>query len=241
MEHYTYDSDEIQIDLLEIFAALKRKIWLILAAALVMGGLAGAFSKFVLAPKYSSTSMVYVLSKETTLTSLADLQIGSQLTKDYKVMITSRPVLESVIETLDLNMGYRELRSKISIDNPADTRILSITVEDIEPNRAKLLVDEVAKASSEYIGDIMEMIPPKIIESGEIPSAPFSPNTRKYVMMGVLFGMVLVCGIVTIQVILNDTIQTEEDVERYLDISVLAVVPVKGGKLADRKKKNKRK
>ena len=42
--------------------------------------------------------MVYVLSKETTLTSLADLQIGSQLTKDYSVMITSRPVLEQVIK-----------------------------------------------------------------------------------------------------------------------------------------------
>ena len=71
---------------------------MILGIIILFGGVAGAFSAFVLTPQYKSTAMVYILSKETTLTSLADLQIGSQLTKDYSVMITSRPVLEEVIE-----------------------------------------------------------------------------------------------------------------------------------------------
>ena len=83
-----------------------------------------AFSKIALTPMYTSTSMMYAVSKETTLTSLADLQIGSQLTQDYKVIITSRPVLEEVIGDLDLNISYEILKSKISINNPADTRIL---------------------------------------------------------------------------------------------------------------------
>lgn len=80
-----YDDDEITIDLLEIFLALKKRLWLIILAMVIGGGGAGAFSKFVLVPQYSSTAMLYVLSKETTLTSLADLQIGSQLTKDYRM------------------------------------------------------------------------------------------------------------------------------------------------------------
>ena len=54
---------------------------------------AGAYSRLILTPVYTSTAMVYVLSKETTLTSLADLQIGSQLTKDYSCLLyTSRCV-----------------------------------------------------------------------------------------------------------------------------------------------------
>ena len=120
--------------------------------------------------------MVYVLSKETTLTSLADLQIGSQLTKDYSVMITSRPVLEQVIKNQGLNMTYGQLKARIRISNPADTRILNMTVSDTDPVRAKAIADEVANASSDYIGDIMEMVPPKIIEQGVVPAAPASPS-----------------------------------------------------------------
>ena len=92
---------------MELFYELKKKLWLIILAALIGGGIFGLYSKVILVPKYTSTAMMYVLSKETTLTSLADLQIGSQLTKDYKVMITSRPVLQQVIDELGLEYGYR--------------------------------------------------------------------------------------------------------------------------------------
>lgn len=219
------DNDEIEIDLIQLLMALKRRIWAILAAAVICGGIAGAYTKLVVTPQYRSTAMVYILSKETTLTSLADLQIGSQLTKDYKVIVTSRPVLEDVIQQMNLNLNYIQLKDKITIDNPTDTRILSITVEDPDPVLAKEIVDAVAKTSSEYIGDIMEMVPPKTIEQGVVSANPSSPSTRKNIMLGVLIGVVLVCGIVVLEVILNDTIKSEEDVERYLGITVLASVP----------------
>ena len=142
------------------------------------------YIKILLTPIYKSTAMVYVLSKETTLTSLADLQIGSQLTKDYSVLVTSRPVLEQVIEKQKLDMNVDQLKSKISIGNPADTRVLSITISDTDPIRAQALAEEVAKTSSDYIGDIMEMVPPKIIEEGVPAEKPSSPNVKKNAAMG---------------------------------------------------------
>ena len=35
------------------------------------------------------------------------VQMGSQLTKDYSILITSRPVLTDVIDQLDLDMDYK--------------------------------------------------------------------------------------------------------------------------------------
>lgn len=223
-----HDDDELEIDLLELFCALKQKIWIIILAAVVCGGLAGAFSKFVITPQYSSTTTLYILSKETTLTSLADLQIGSQLTQDYKIIVTSRPVLEQVVEQLDLGLEYKEIREKISINNPSDTRMLSITAQDPDPYMAKEIADAVANTASEYIGEIMEMVPPKIIERGVVAKEKTSPSNGRNAMLGALAGIVLVCGIIVLEVIMNDTIRTEDDVERYLGLSVLAVVPVKG-------------
>lgn len=220
-----YENDEVEIDLMELFRALRHRLWLILLTAVLFGGAAGAFSKFVLTPQYTSTAMVYILSKETTLTSLADLQIGSQLTKDYKIIVTSRPVLEEVIQNLAPEQTYESMKNKITIGNPADTRILSITVQDSDPVRAKTLATAVAEISSEYIGDIMEMVPPKIIEEGVVPKTKSSPSNGRNAMLGAMAGMVLICGAIVLEVILNDTIRSEEDVERYLDITVLASVP----------------
>ena len=90
------NDDEVEIDLLQLFRALKKRILWIVGAGVIMGGAFGLFSKFAITPQYTSTSMVYILSKETTLTSLADLQIGSQLTQDYKIIVTSRPVLSKI-------------------------------------------------------------------------------------------------------------------------------------------------
>ena len=236
MENKMYEDrneDAIEIDVLELLFALRKKLWMIILAAVIGCLGAGIYSKVILSPVYTFTFMVYVLSKETTLTFLADLQIGSQLTKDYSVMITSRPVLEEVIEKQKLSLSYNQLKRMIRISNPADTRILNMSVSDTDPVRAKAIVDAVAKAFLDYIGDIMEMIPPKIIENGVVPDNPTSPNIKKNAALGGLALSVAACGFITLQVIMNDTIRSKKDVSRYLGISVLAVIPENNGEEKD--------
>ena len=79
----------------------------------------------------------------------------------------------------------------------------------------------------------MEMIPPKIIENGVVPDNPTSPNIKKNAALGGLALSVAACGFITLQVIMNDTIRSEEDVSRYLGISVLAVIPENNGEEKD--------
>ena len=213
------------IDLLELFYVLKKKILLILMAALIGGCVAGAYMQFFMTPVYSSMSSILVLSKETTLTSLADLQLGASLTSDYTVLIKSTPVLEQVIENLNLDTTVEELKNQISINNPTDTRILEITVQDTDAAMAKKVVDEIANVSSDYIGDKMEVVPPKVIEVGKIATVRTSPSVKKNIMLGFLLGFVACAGIIVVYAVMDDTIKTEEDIEKYLGVSVLAKVP----------------
>ena len=117
---------------------------------------------------------------------------------------------------MELDLTYKDLVEKVTIDNPQDTRILSISVEDPDPAMAKLIADKIATTSSDYIGDIMEMVPPKLIEEGEVPILKSSPSNVKNALIGGLLGAVLVCGVITVNVVMNDTIRTEEDVTKYL-------------------------
>lgn len=218
-------ADEDEIDLLALFKELTRHIIAIMLCIIVFGGGAFAFSKFLMIPQYSSQSMMYIISKETTLASLADLQIGSQLTNDYQIIVKSRPVLQTVIDQLNLDLTYEEFYSRIELDNPSNTRILTISTMDPDPVLAKDIVDSVARVATDYIAETMEMAPPKMIEEGTVATVKSSPSVFKNTLIGALAGAVLMCGIITVRFLLNDSVTTAEDVENYLGIPVLASIP----------------
>lgn len=231
--------EELQIDLFELLYALKKKILWILVAGLLVGCIAGAYTQIFIAPTYTSTSSMLVLSKETTLTSIADLQLGSQLTSDYQVLIKSTPVMEQVIENLGLNMSTGALKSAVSIENPSSTRILNLSVTSTDPELAKQIVDELASVASEYIADKMEVVPPKVIEEGEIPVYKDGPNVKKNALLGLLAGFAVSGGLVVLFFMMNDSIKTEDDVSRYLGISTLATVPDRKDYIGGKKKGKK--
>ena len=238
---YSPADEEVTIDLREIFYALKKRILLIIAVGLLFGVAAGAITIFLMTKIYTSTASILVISKDTTLTSIADLQLGTQLTKDYKVLITTTSVLEETIENLGIEASPESLRKTLTVNNPSDTRILEISARNPDPEMAKKIVDEVAKVSSLYIADKMEVIPPKIIEEGKIPTVQTSPSVKRNVMVGILLGLVLCGGLVAAMSIMDDTIKTEEDINRYLELSLLASIPDRKDFITSSKKGKKNK
>lgn len=217
---------EDEIDLVWLAYALLKRIWLILVVAVAAACVMAGYTVVRIEPTYASTSTMLVMTKDTTLSSLTNLQIGSQLTKDYSVLITSRPVLEKVIENLELKMNYKTLKGQISIDNPEDTRLLFITVTMNDAKQAKAVVNELSVVASEFIGDKMEVTPPKIVEEGEV-GVKTGPNVVKNTMIGFIIGAFVVCAAIVVLELMNDTIQKEEDIEKYLGVPVLAVIPEK--------------
>ena len=223
------NQDEIRIDLVELLYEFRRKWWILLLSLVIGGSVGFLGSRFLLIPKYTSTATLYVLSKDTTLTSLADLQIGSQLTNDYKVVVTSRPILQKVIDGMELDWRYQKLKKMISIDNPTGTRILEISITDTDPVRTCQLTNSLAKAASDYIADIMEMTPPKFIEEAIVAEKPVSPHVTKNAMLAAAGCLFLVCAVITVRMVMDDTIQGEDDIERYLGVPVLGLIPEKSG------------
>ena len=236
-----HSGDEMEIDLREIFFALKKKIWWILATGLLLGCAAGAYSQIFIEPTYTSTSSMLVLSKEETLSSMSDFQLGTQLASDYQVVIKSTPVMKQVIENLGLNMNTGALQSSIRIENPSNTRILKLSVASRNPELAKEIVDELASVSVEYIGDKMEVVAPKIVEEGQIPTYKDGPNVKKNALLGLMVGFIISGGLVCLLTVLNDSIKTEDDIERYLGISTLATIPDRKDYIGGKKSKKKRK
>lgn len=239
--------DEITIDLAELFGVLWHWIWLILLVALLLGGAAYAFSKFVIPEEFQSTTKIYVLDKESGSggqSTYTDLQVGSQLTKDYAELITSRTVIEKVIADnhLESVYDYKAFLKKVEVNTPTDTRIVSITVTDTNPALAQALADDIRVEASDLIINTMQINAVNTYEAANLPTEKSAPNCSKWALIGALLGALLVGGTVTLQYILDDTIKTSEDIEQYLGLSTLALIPLDeniGGAEKGKKKKNK--
>ena len=240
MENYKeISSDEIEIDLRGIFLELWRKAILIVLAGVIFAGAAFAGTKFVLTPMYTSTSMIYVLTKSTSMTSLADIQLSSQLTADYQLLATSRPVINEVIDNLKLGYSYEEMYEMVTIENPADTHVLQINIESTDPQEAKDIANEMADVVSERVANVMATDKPTIVERAVLSQKPSSPNTINNTMIGGFLGVILIIGVIVVLIIVDDTVKDEEDIVNYLNKEVLAVLPKEGNNKKISKNNNK--
>lgn len=221
------ESDEIVIDLRDLLSHLLMKVWMIVLGGILAAGIGYGVSNYVLTPQYTSTTQLYVMGKTQSISelTLSDFQIGSQLTSDYMIIIKSRPVMEEVIENLSLDVDYRGLRSIMDITNPSGTRILAISIRYPDAYMAKEIVDEIARVACKRIQETMELEQPHIFEYGYVESYPSSPNVKKNTLLGGIVGSFLVVGILILMYILDDSINSPEDVERYLGMSTLGTIP----------------
>ena len=225
MKSDNYD-DYSDIDLVELFYAILSRWTIILLTTVVLATLGYCYGRFVVTPVYSSNSALYVLSKSTSITSMADIQVGANLTNDYMVVIKGRPVLEQVIENLGLEMNYDTLKNKVSVTNESNTRILNISVRDHDIKLAKVIADEIANVSSSFISEKMDQDPPTILQYGYTDTKRVNRSPNSFALIGALAGLIISVGIAVLLYLLNDKIMTPEDLEKRTGLNTLATLPM---------------
>lgn len=243
MMNQEIQDDEVTIDLMELFSALWAKKTIIILSAVFMALVAFVGTKMFVTPKYTSVTKLFVMTKNDDTSASAtytDLQTGSMLTKDYMELVKSRPVLEKTISKLKLDVEPEELAEMITTETPTDTRIMSISVTDDDPKEAKQIADTLRKAVSVQITEIMNADSVNTVEEGNLPTSPSSPNVKKNMMLGALLGLVISMGFIVLISILDDTVKTPDDVEKYLGLNVLTSIPIKEGSSAPKRAKQQR-
>lgn len=226
------DADVMTIDLVEVFQVIWHWLWLIVLVALACGTAAYAFSKFVLPEEFESTTKIYVLDKSgaggtNSQSTYSDLQVGMQLTKDYVELIKSRTVLEAVMKDnhLDQTYTYEQFAEMVNVQTPADTRIVTITVTNHDPALAQKLADDIRKRSGELIIKTMQIDAVNTYEKANYPDRKSAPSCGRWAVVAALIGALAVSAVVIARYLLDDTIKTSDDVEKYLGLSNLALIP----------------
>lgn len=222
----TQNNGVVEINVFELGYMLLQKWWMILISALIGGVVMWAVTSFLITPMYESSATLYILNKTTSLTSIADIQIGNALSSDFQVIATSKPVLDGAIEQIKDENGMKFTRTQIlsglSVSTIEDTRLLVIKVKHEDPVVACVIANAVAETTATRMAEVTKSEPPTMAEWAEVSKRPVSPSMIKNVAVGVLGAALLMMAFLAIIFISDDNIKTEEDVERYLEAPTLA-------------------
>lgn len=223
------DAEEDVIDLSELVGLLLHYAWLLIVVAIACGVAGFCFSRFVLPEQFESTTSIYILnrsSSDSTTYTTSELQAGTYLTNDYAELIVSRSVLEQVIAELGLDCDYEDLAGQVEVTTPSDTRIVSITVTDTDPRQAQTIANAVRSEAAATIEEVMGVEEVNVIDEANLPTKKSAPSNTRNAALAAILGFCLVAGFLIVRHLMDDTIKTSDDIERYLGLPTLAIIPL---------------
>lgn len=213
------------IDFGEFFIlALKR--WFIVVPIMVISLLLSFFySSFIATPMYDSTAKLYVVNKETQIINSVDFSISTYLTNDFTEIIGDIVVLEEVANETGNKYTVDQLKSFITVAQPENTRIIEITVRSPEAADSKKIADSICRISQDKLVDVMGFDRINVIREGSLAEVPSVPNLILNLIYAFLFGFIISAIVVLIIYLSDNKISTPKDVEKYLNLNVLACIP----------------
>ncbi|SFB04606.1 MULTISPECIES: YveK family protein [unclassified Bacillus (in: firmicutes)] len=220
---------EETISLKELLETLKKRILLIISITLVAALTSGVISYFFLTPIYQASTLILVNQERTeqSIYSPTEVQTNLQLINTYNIIMKSPPILDKVIDELDLNMTTDQLNGKITVGSEKDSQVVNVSVTDPDAQQAADIANKTAEVFQEEIVKIMKIDNVSILAKatiGEDPS-PIKPKPLLNVAIAIVVGLMTAVGLSFLLEYFDNTIKNEQDVEKILELPILGVIP----------------
>ena len=214
-----------EINLKEVYSYFKAKILWILLAIVIIVIIGNVYTIITRVPMYQSNTTIVLVGESKKEYSQSDSLLNQNLIGTYSEIITSRKVLQQVIDNLKLKTTVDELSSNITTSSVEDTEIIRITVNNERKKQAAEIADEVAEVFSDEIQDIYNLENVAIIDKAEVANSPYNINYVKDNIIYLAIGIVLSFGVVFVMYYFDTTIKSSEIVEEKLGLTVIGIVP----------------
>ena len=218
------------MELMEYFTIVKKRILLVILITIGATVLSGVLSYFVITPTYKADISVIIgkieNKTEVPQANYNDVIMYQKLVKTYSEFAKSRKVSEHVITALKLNMEPNQLQSMVSVEPKGDTEFLTITVKSKDPKEAMSISNQLAKSLKFVSNDVKKADNVQLLDEAQLPTVPDSPNPKLNMAIAFFIGLMVSLGIAFLMEYLDNTVKSQEDIEKLTGIPVIGIIPL---------------
>ena len=220
------NTDGIELDLVSLFRILAGKAWLILLSGLVAGLVLLGYARLFMIPQYRTNALFCVNNPNGGAYSSSQLQAAHFLADTYMVILESRSVLDAVSEKTGLPYTREELEKMVSSTAVNDTEVFKVIVTCPDPNHGAAIANAIVEVLPEKIAAALPGSAMYVVDEAVVDDRPVSPNYGRMAVLGCLLGILLSAAAVVVVAMLDDSIRSDEYLQRtYGEIPLLAVIP----------------
>lgn len=216
-----------EIDLMELAQRILQRWMLIVLLTAIAAGVSYGVTKYRLTPIYEASTTVFIGKDSSEIMGLdiMDFEMGQALVTDYQELIQTNLITEQVVKDLALLGTKEDIQAGLNVEAVKDSRFMRISFKDPSPEMAVKVADKLSVVLTKKAVDIVGVKNIQIVDFAELPKAPISPSTSKNVAVAGILGMMLALFIIFVELMMANTIEKEEDVEKELGLPVLGVIP----------------
>jgi capsular polysaccharide biosynthesis protein len=222
---------EETISLKELFTTLRKRLWLILSITVVATITAALLSYFVMTPIYQSSTQILVnqTKSEQNPFNYSDIRTNVEMINTYSVIIKSPRILDKVSSELE-QKGYKkttgQLAGSIRVQSERNSQVFAIYVEDADPALAVLVANTTAEVFQREIMTIMSVDNVSILAQAQevVAPNPIKPNPALNTAIALVVGLMAGVGLAFLLEYLDNTVKTEQDIEKLLGLPVLGTI-----------------
>ncbi len=222
-----------ELDLRAILFALLRNIKWIVIAAVIGGLIGGCYAYFLIDPTYRSEFDMYVSNRSDFNTghsnnnASGNISTSQSLAQEYMAVLKNDMVLDKVSENLQ-KQGYflsnGAIRGATGVASVNETATLRVSVITTDPKLSQAICKAISEEAPQMLNEILEMGSVKPLAPAKI-GYKTGPSLVKYAVAGAAAGAALVCVVVILVFMLDNTVTTERDLKKRLDVVVLGEIP----------------
>ncbi|WPC43279.1 YveK family protein [Clostridium sp. JS66] len=221
--------EEISLDLHEFSHIIRKRIKLILLITTLSTVVAGILSYCVIKPMYESKATIVVGKTNASLGDKSkyefnDIMMYQNLVKTYAEIGKSEIVAEKASSRLD-NISSKNILGSITITPVANTQLIQFKAYNSNPQTAYLMLNAVCNSFMQEAERIYPGQNVQIMDGAEIPEKPIKPKKRLNVVIAFFIGLMASVGVSFLLEYMNNTLKTEQDINKYLGLPVIGIIP----------------
>lgn len=221
-----------ELDLKHYLSLIRKRLWIVIAVVILGTAASGIVSYMLMKPVYQASTKLIVNSANDKpgmlQLDLNAINTNISLINTYKEIIRTPAIMDLVVKKHpEYNVTTDELMRNITFSSVNGTQVVTLSYPHTDYKKAARIVNAISEEFQNQIPNIMKVDNVFLLHmanENKLP-APIKPNPKLNMAICFVLSLLLGVGLVLLLDYFDDTVKTEADVERYLGLPTLVLIP----------------